>query len=72
MGLLYQLETELEQELPVRLGQSLPGALDLYQAQCPDCQLAMRRHHAYRRSIMTGYGQWRCGYRCSGVENADA
>ncbi len=55
-GLLYQLETELEQELPVRLRQALPGARDLYQAQCPDCQLAMRRHHAYRRSIMTDYG----------------
>lgn len=68
MGLLYQLETELEQELPVRLGQSLQRARDAYQAQCPDCGLAMRRHHAYRRSIMTGYGAvelripvFRCG-----------
>ena len=41
MGLLYQLETELEQEIPVRLRQSLQAALDAYQAQCPDCQLAM-------------------------------
>ena len=56
MGLLYQLETELEREIPVRLRQSLPAALDVYQAQCPDCQLAMHRHHAYRRSIMIGYG----------------
>ena len=56
MGLLYQLETELEQEIPVRLRQSLQAALDAYQAQCSDCELAMHRHHAYRRSIMTGYG----------------
>ena len=56
MGLLYQLEIELEQEIPVRLRQSLPAALDAYQAQCSDCELAMHRHHAYRRSIMTGYG----------------
>ena len=66
-GLLHQLETELEQELPVRLRQALPGARDLYQAQCPDCQLAMRRHHAYRRSIMTGYGAvalWIPVFRC--------
>ena len=56
MGLLYQLETELEREMPARLGQSLQAALDVYQPLCPDCQLAMHRHHAYRRSIMTGYG----------------
>ena len=68
MGLLYQLETELEREIPVRLRQSLQRALDAYQAQCPDCGLAMHRHHAYRRSIMTGYGAvelqipvFRCG-----------
>ena len=56
MGLLYQLETELEQEIPGLLRQSLPAALDVYQPLCPDCQLAMHGHHAYRRSIMTGYG----------------
>ena len=51
----------------MRLRQALPGARDLYQAQCPDCQLAMRRHHAYRRSIMTGYGAvalWIPVFRC--------
>ncbi len=56
MGLLYQLETELEQEIPGLLRQSLPAALDVYQPLCPDCQLAMHGHHAYRRSITTGYG----------------
>ena len=68
MGLLYQLETELERELLARLCQSLQAALDAYQARCPDCRLAMHRHHAYRRSIMTGYGEvelripvFRCG-----------
>ena len=68
MGLLYQLETELERELPGRLRQSLQRALDAYQAQCPACGLVMHRHHAYRRSIMTGYGAvelqipvFRCG-----------
>ena len=62
------METELERELPVRLRQSLPAALDVYPAQCPDCGLAMHRHHNYRRSIMTGYGAvelpipvFRCG-----------
>ena len=68
MGLLYQLETELERETPERLRQSWQAALDVCQAQCPECQLAMHRHHAYRRSIMTGYGAvelripvFRCG-----------
>ena len=67
MGLLHQLETELEQELPVRLRQSLQGAPDVYQAQCPDCRLAMHRHHAYCRSIMAGCGAvelWIPVFRC--------
>ena len=58
MGLLYQLETELERELPGRLRQSLQRALDAYQAQCPACGLAMHRHHG---SIMT----WSCRTLCS-------
>ena len=61
MGLLCQLKTELEQEMPGRLRQSLQATLDVCQAQCPDCRLAMHRHHAYRRSIMTGYGMAGCG-----------
>ena len=68
MGLLYQLETQLERELPVRLRRSLQTALDVYPAQCPDCGLAMHRQHRCLRSIMTGYGElelpipvFRCG-----------
>ena len=55
-GLLYQLEPELEQELPVRLRQALPGRGTFIRRNVRIAQLAMRRHHAYRRSIMTGYG----------------
>ena len=33
MGLLYDLETRLEQQMPVRLQQ----VLDDYQPLCPDC-----------------------------------
>ena len=74
MGLLYQLETEMEREIPVRLQASLQAALDAYRAHCADCDLAMHRHHRYHRSIMTGYGtgRWSCRYRCSGVVTADA
>ncbi len=68
MGLLYDLETQMEQEIPARLQQSLQEALDAYRAQCPGCQSAMHRHHRYPRSIMTGYGElqlqipvFRCG-----------
>ena len=66
-GLLYQLETELEQELPVRLRQSLPGRGPFIRRNVRIAQLAMRRHHAYRRSIMTGYGAvalWIPVFRC--------
>ena len=68
MGLLYQLETEMEREIPARLQASLQAALDAYRAHCADCDLAMHRHHRYHRSIMTGYGEvelqlpvFRCG-----------
>ena len=68
MGLLYELETQVEREIPARLQRSLQEALDGYRAGCPACQLVMHRHHRYRRSIMTGYGEvelqipvFRCG-----------
>ena len=68
MGLLYELESQMERELPVRLQQSLQQSLDDYRAHCPGCQLAMHRHHRYPRSIMTRYGElqlqipvFRCG-----------
>lgn len=68
MGLLYELETRLEREIPARLQRSLQEGLDGYRAQCPDCLLVMHRHHRYCRSIMTGYGEvelqipvFRCG-----------
>ncbi len=68
MGLLYQLETETEREIPARLQASLQAALDVYRAHCSDCGLAMHRRHRYHRSIMTGYSEvelqipvFRCG-----------
>ena len=41
MGLLYDWETRLEQQIPVQLQQVWDG----YQPLCPDCGLAMHRHH---------------------------
>ena len=68
MGLLNDLETRMEQELPQRLQESLQQALDEYRAECGRCGLLMHRHHRYPRSIMTGYGEvrlqipvFRCG-----------
>ncbi len=56
MGLLYDLETRLEQQMPVQLQRSLQQALDDYQPLCPDCGRAMHRQHWYARTITTGYG----------------
>ena len=68
MGLLNDLETQLEQEIPARLQESLQQALDDFRSECPDCGLLMHRHHRYPRSLMTGYGEvrlripvFRCG-----------
>ena len=41
MGLLNDLETQLEQEMPGRLQRSLQQALDAFWAQCADRGLLM-------------------------------
>ena len=67
MGLLNDLETQLEQEMPTRLQESLQQALDGYRAECSGCGLVMHRHHQYPGSIMTSYGEVRLSvpvFRC--------
>ena len=56
MGLLFDLETRLEQELPLRLQGNLQESLNSYRPQCRKCGLVMHRHHRYSRSIATRYG----------------
>ena len=78
MGLLFDLETQLEQELPLRRQGTLQESLDNYRPQYNQCGLVMHRHHRYSRSITTRYGVlelqipvFRCGdYRrmTSGAE----
>ncbi len=51
MGLLYELETQMEREIPTRLEKSLREALGGYRAHCPDCRLVMHRHHRYHQGI---------------------
>ena len=56
MGLLYDTETRLEQPIPAQLQQTLQQALDDYRPLCASCNLAMRRHHHYARTITARYG----------------
>ena len=56
MGLLFDLETRLERELPFRLQGTLQESLDQYRPQCHSFGLLMHRHHRYSRSIATRYG----------------
>ena len=56
MGLLFDLETQLEQELPIRLQGTVQESLNGYRPQCLECRLVMHRHHRYSRSIATRYG----------------
>ena len=56
MGLLYDLETRLEQQIPAQLPHSLQQALDDYRPISSGCNLAMRRHHHQARAITAGYG----------------
>ena len=56
MGLFFDLEARLEQELPLRLQGNLQESLDQYRPQCSQCGLVMHRHHRYSRSIATRYG----------------
>lgn len=67
MGLLDDLETQLEQEIPLQLQAKLQQALDHYQPRCAQCALAMHRHHRYDRTIVTSYGPIRIAvpvFRC--------
>lgn len=45
MRLLEDLETQLEQEIPLQLQRKLQQALDHYQPHCSRCDLAMHRQH---------------------------
>ena len=56
MGLLFELETRLEQELPLLLQRTLQESLDQFRPQCRGCGLLMHRHHRYFWLIDTRYG----------------
>ena len=56
MGLLNDLENQLERQIPARLQTARQKALDDYRPVGPDGQLAMPRHHRYARTITTSYG----------------
>ena len=67
MGLLEDLETQLEQEIPLQLQTRLQQALDHYQPHCSRCALAMHRQHRYDRTISASYGPIRVAvpvFRC--------
>ena len=67
MGLLDDLETQLEREIPLQLPTKLQQALDHYQPHCSRRALAMHRHHRYDRTISTSYGPLRVAvpvFRC--------
>ena len=59
MGLLNDLETQLEQEIAAQLQESLQQALNDFRSECTDCGLLMHRHQRYPRSLMSGYGEVR-------------
>ena len=58
MGLLFDQETRLEQELPVRLQGNRQESLDSYRPQDRKCGLVMHRNcrHRCSRPIATRYG----------------
>ena len=70
MGLLNDLETRLEQEVPQRLQESLQRALDDYRAQCAPCGLMMHRHHRHPRPSSPDMDRSGCGYRYFAVAGA--
>lgn len=52
MGLLDDLETQLERKFPLQLPSKRQQALEHYQLHCSRCALAMRRQHRYDRTII--------------------
>ena len=70
MGLLYDMETRLEPQIPAQLQRSLPQALDDCRPICGGGNLAMHRHHHYARTITARYGPSDCRCRCSAAGSA--
>ena len=76
MGLLNDLEMQLERQIPAQLQTALQLPLDACSLACPDCQLAMPRHHRCSRNITARCGAvrlqvpvFRCG-ECQGRPGA--
>ena len=59
MGLLNDLENQLERQIPAPLPTGWSQARDDYRPAGPDCQLALPRHHRYACAITTSYGAGR-------------
>lgn len=57
MGMLYQLEEELEKTVHQQLQQALQDALNHYRPSCSNCGIVMHRHHWYSRSILSRHGE---------------
>ena len=53
MGLLEDLETQPEREIPPLLPTKRQQALEHYQPHCSRCALSQRRRHRYDRAIIT-------------------
>ena len=77
-GLLYRLEEERDRTAAQQMQEKVQAALDAFRPMCADCGLAMSRHSAYPRSIITKDGELKlsipkfrcgeCGRMTSGVE----
>jgi hypothetical protein len=57
MGLLYQLEGELEKSVQEQLQHRLQEALAGYRPTSSRCALVMHRHHTYPRVLVTRHGE---------------
>ncbi len=75
MGMLYQLEEQAEKTVTQEIQDTLQDALMLYKPMCKACDLAMARHHNYRRTLITKYGAvnlampvFRCG-KCGDMQS---
>ena len=53
MGLLDDLETQPEREIPPLLPTKRQQALEHYQPHCSRCALGMHLQHRYDRTIIT-------------------
>ena len=64
MELLYELESQADELIVERMRQTIADALSRYKSMSEKCDVAMERHHSYKRTLITNVQRDAAGHPC--------